>query len=151
MKLAFSGEARFADFQPAYELYLRRERKGSPVDEPTYRRVLKAYCKRLAERLEEQGMVDLPCGLGTIAAASITKKAMYRDGKFDGYGAMDWKTGRRDGKLKAFGLVFLAGRGKGSLRSFGFVANRRLFQRMKSKSEEYGCPWTTIEFNDRMI
>lgn len=151
MKLAFSGEARFADFGPGYELYLKRERKGQPVNEKTYRRILKSFCRKLVERLEENGMVDLPCGLGTIAAATITRKAIYWKNQFKGYGKMDWRTGCRDGKLKTFGMVFLAGREKGSLRSFGFVANRRLFQRMRDKSEEYGCPWTTIEFKDSMI
>ena len=151
MRLAFNGEARFADFGPGYELYLKRERKGQPVDEKTYRRVLKAFCKRLADRLEEHGMVDLPCGLGTIAASTITRKAMDRNGKFDGYGKYDRETGLRDGKLKTFGIVYLAGRGKGCLRSYGFVANRRLFQRVKEKSEEYGCPWTLMDFNDSMV
>ncbi len=151
MKLAFSNEAKYTDFTPGYELYLKRNRTGNPVDEATYRRVLKAYCKMMAERLQNDGIVDLPCGLGSICAALIRKKAQYRNGKFDGYGAMDWKTGKRDGKLKAFGLVFLPKHEKGSLRSYGFVGNRKLFQRMKEMYSGYECPWTLIEFNDEMI
>ena len=84
MKLAFNNEAKYTDFAPGYELYLRRNRTGNPVDEATYRRVLKAYCKMMAERLQNDGIVDLPCGLGSICAALIRKKAQYRNGKFDG-------------------------------------------------------------------
>ncbi len=151
MKLAFSGEARHADMGPAYQLYRRRERKGQPLDEKTYRRVLKAYCKMLAERLRNEGMIDLPCGLGLIAAATITRKAQYYGRTFAGYGAMNWKTGKRDGRLKTFGMVYLPSHDKGSLRCYGFVANRKLFQVMREINNDYGCPWTPMDFNDDMI
>lgn len=152
MKLAFSGEGRYPDFDEGYELYVRRSKKGDTMDRKMYARVVREYCRRLAERLYDEGMVDLPCGIGSISAATFRRKPMYRNGKFEGFGAMDWKTGHRDGKIKAFGLVFLPRRdSKATLRCYGFVGNRRLFRKMKERYEGYGCPWVPIEFKTEMI
>ena len=151
MRLLFKGEGRFADFAPAYELYLRRKRSGNPLDETMYRRVLKAYCRRLALRLEEDGMVDLPCELGSIGTALIGKRYVYRNGKYVGYGAFDYKKWEYDGNLKAFGVAYLPKHGNDSLRCFGFVANRNLFQRMKKKYMESQCSWIPMDFNIEMI
>ena len=151
MRLAFSGEARYADCTEGYKLYMKRARKECLVNDATYKKVLKAYCRRLSERLKQNGMVDLPCGLGMVSTTIHTRRPMYRDGKFDGYGMMDWKTGARDGKLKVFGIAFLPKHGKGSLRCYGFVANRKLFQAMKEKYNGDDCQWVPIEFNNEMI
>jgi len=152
MKLAFSGQGRYADFKEGYELYVKRSRLGNLMDEKTYRRVVKAYCRMLADKLYEDGMIDLPGGLGSIATATLTRKAQYRGDKCIGYGKMDWTKGRYDGKLKTFGLVFLPRRERTqNLRSYGFVANRRLFQKVKQKAIGYGCNWRPIEFNDEMV
>ena len=152
MRLAFTGEGRYAEFEKSYDEYVKRSKKGDYVDFKTYKRLVKGYCKRLVKRLIEEGMVDLPCGMGSIAAATLTRKLQYRGKKVIGYGKMDWKKGHYDGKLKAFGMVYLPRRGKNAnMRSYGFVANRRLFQKMKNIHESGESNWTPIEFNERMV
>ena len=106
MKLAFSGQARYPEMTEGYELYVRRTRNGEPVDLQTYTAVVKDYCSLLAEDLKKEGMVDLPCELGMIAAVNITRRPQYRGKKFIGYGKYDWEKGHYDGELKAFGLTF---------------------------------------------
>jgi hypothetical protein len=152
MTLAFSGQARYPDFTDGYELYVRRARKNEPVDIQTYTKVVKDYCKMLAECMESEGMVDLPSGLGSIAPVYMKRKAKYRKKKFIGYGKWDWKYQRYDGSPIAFGITFLPNQDKNSnLRCYGFVANRQLFKRMKKKYDEGTNPWYTMEFNDKMI
>lgn len=151
MKLAFSGKARHTDFSDGYELYKARSKKGDLMDEAMYHRVIKDYCSTLADTLCETGMTDLPRGIGMIVAAQITRKAQYHGKKFVGYGKIDWETGRYDGKLKTFGLVFLPkGKKNQSMRCFGFVANRKLFKKMKSLYESRR-PWELMNFKDEMI
>jgi hypothetical protein len=152
MRLAFTGEGRYAEFEKSYDEYVKRSKKGEYVDFKTYKRLVKGYCKGLARRLIEGGMVDLPCDMGSIAAATLTRKLQYRGKKVVGYGKMDWKKGHYDGKLKAFGMVYLPRRGKNAnMRSYGFVANRRLFQKMKNIHESGESNWTPIEFNEGMV
>lgn len=152
MKLAFNSKAHYTDFAPGYELYKQRMRGESCLNEKEYKRVIKRYCSLLADELLENGIVDLPCEIGSIAAAVITRKAQYRGNKFIGYGAYDYKAGHYDGKLKTFGLVFLPKRGKHkNFRCYGFVGNRSLFKRMKEKYAGYYCPWRPIEFKDEII
>lgn len=152
MKLAFSGHGRYADFSDGYELYeSRAKKKDTVVDKTVYARIVKSYCKIVAERLLNDGMVDLP-KLGSIASAIITRKPQYRGDKFVGYGKMDWKKGHYDGKLKTFGIVFLPRRERnGNMRCFGYVANRRLFVKMKEKYESGNASWAPLEFTDEMI
>lgn len=153
MKLAFSGDGRYADFSGGYKLYAKRSKSGCEVDRETYCRIVRRYCKLLAAQLEENGIVDLPNEIGSIAAATLTRRPQFRGKKFIGYGAIDWTTGQYDGRLKTFGMVFLPRHTKknSNLRCFGFVANRRLFKRMKEKSKRIDCPWDAIEFKDEMI
>ena len=151
MKLAFSGQGRYPNFSDGYDLYVKRSRGRQCVDEKTYRNIVRLYCKILADRLLKEGMVDLPACLGSISAATITRKGQYRGGKFVGFGKMDWEKGHYDGKLKAFGMVFLPNRTRSQcLRSYGFVANRRLFTRMKQYYEDSN-PWIPVTFNEGMI
>ena len=153
MKLAFSGQGRYPDLKSGYALYVHRNRTRKPMDEKTYNRVVKRFCAYLADLLEENGCVDLPCELGTVSTAVITRKPRYRYGEFVGFGAKNWKTGEYDGNLKAFGVVYLPKHDdkKQDLRCYGFVANRKLFQRLKAKYIGYECPWTPLNFNDKMI
>lgn len=152
MKLAFNNRAHYPDYSDGYEVYRKRSRTGQYVDEGQYRRIVRMYCKALADRLTEEGIVDLPCGMGSIAGAVITRKPQYRGKKFIGYGGMDWKKGHYDGKLKTFGLVYLPRHGKNeNLRSYGYVANRKLFKKMKSRYEENDRRWEPVIFNDEMI
>lgn len=151
-KLAFSGQARYPDFESAYDLYVKRSKKGEYVDVSMYSRIVRAYCKLLADKLFEDGIVDLPKGLGSIAAAIITRRPQYRGKKFIGYGKYDWSAGHYDGTLKAFGIVYLPEHENNpNLRSFGFVANRQLFKRVKARYKSEDCPWQPIEFNEEMI
>ena len=152
MKLAFNGEARYVDYSDGYTLYLNRSRKGECMDRTMYSRVIRTYCQWMAKTILENGIVDLPARMGAVAAAILTRKPQWRGKKFIGYGKMDWQKGHYDGNLKAFGLVYLPTRkGNENLRCYGFVANRRLFKKMKEKYESGDCLWTPIEFEEEMI
>ena len=152
MRLAFSGKARLPEFNDAYELYVSRAKSRDCMDEPMFRRVIKSYCRMLANQLEESGMVDLPMSIGSVCAAEINRKPQYRGKTFVGYGKIDWKRKCYDGSPRAFGIVFLPNRDKAhNLRSYGFVANRKLYKRIKEIYESYDCPWVPLEFNDEMI
>lgn len=154
MKLAFNGKAHYTDFEPGYQLYVKRARRDDIFDRATYNRVIRKYCQLLSNRLISNGMVDLPCNLGSISAAVFTRKPQYRGKTFIGYGKMDWKNKRYDGKLKAFGLVYMPRRGnkrQSNLRCYGFVANRNLFKTMKHIYEGENCHWVPVAFNDDMI
>ena len=152
MKLAFSGEARYPKFDEGYQSYSKRVRKGLSVQFSVYCCVIRKYCASLAERLYENGIVDLPMGLGSICAATFRRKLQYRGDKFIGYGKMDWEKGHMDGSHEAFGLVFLPNRKKNmNLRCYGFVANRKLYKKMKELYSGYDCPWVPLEFSDEMI
>ena len=48
MKLAFSEQGRYADFDEGYALYCKRTKK-EPVDEKTYRRIIRKYFRKLNE------------------------------------------------------------------------------------------------------
>lgn len=152
MKLVFSGQARYTDFTEGYNLYVKRSRLGNHVDEVMFHRVIRLYCRLLAESLFHDGTVDLPCDIGTIAAATITRRPQYRGKKFIGFGGRDYKNGGYDGKLKTFGIVFLPRRDKtNNLRCFGFVANRKLFKRIKQICENYTAAWRPITFDTKLI
>jgi len=152
MKLVFHGQGKYADLSKGYELYLRRTKKENPLDDKTYSRVVKAYCNGLASRLCKDGIVDLPNDMGSIAAVIIKRKPQYRGKKFVGYGKYDPKTGTFDGTMKAFGMMFLPKHGENdNLRCYGYVANRRLFQKMKQLWESREAEWSPIYFNDEMI
>jgi len=151
MKLAFSGQGRYPEFEDSYRLYKSRNRSREPLDEKTYRRVVREYCKLLHRDLLESGMVDLP-SIGSLYATIFRRRPLYHGDKFIGYGKMDWKKGHFDGEPTAFGIAFLPNRKKtGNLRCFGFVANRQLFKRMKSVFSSDDCPWVPMEFDNEMI
>ena len=152
MKLAFNGQAHYTDFASGYDLYKKRSKAGRSFSEREYRRVIRTYCRLLADSLVKNGIVDFPGELGSVVAAVITRKAQYRGKKFIGYGGWDYKNKCYDGKLKTFGMVYLPRQKKNdNLRSFGFVANRQLFRRMKERFQDSLCPWTPITFEKEMI
>ena len=152
MKLAFSGQARYPDMTDGYNLYCKRRRQKEPVPLDIYTKVVKDYCSLLAEDLIKEGMVDLPAGIGTIAAVMIERRPQYRGKKFIGYGSFNWEKGHYDGEPKAFGLAFLPRMDKThNLRCYGFVANRRLFKKMKELHNGYDCPWVPMEYRKEMI
>ena len=152
MRLAFSNKAKYPDFDSGYDLYAKRSRGRALISKDVYKRIIREYCLGMSMRLLNDGMVDIPGNIGTLYAAVIGRKPVYRDGKFVGYGKFDWATGRYDGERDAFGVVFLPNRRKTpNLRCYGFVANRRLFKKMKWLYESDYCPWVPIEFNDEII
>lgn len=151
MKLAFSGKARYPDMTEGYNLYVKRSRSRECVGKKLYNRIIRDYCKSLTDRLLEEGITDVP-ELGSVAAAILKRKAQYCGKKFIGFGKMDWSKGHLDGEFNAFGLVFLPNRNKSSnLRSFGFVANRQLFKRMKALFMSDDCPWIPMKYDDEII
>ena len=152
MKLAFNGKAHYPNLKEGYSLYAERTRTRVNLTPEQYNKVIKLYCSILAGRLLENGVVDLPGNIGSIYASVINRNAQYRGNKFIGYGKMDYGTGFYDGTMKAFGFVFLPNRkANQNLRSYGFVANRRLFKKIKGLYESDYCPWMPIEFNDDII
>ena len=152
MRLAFTNNGKYTDFEEGYNLYVKRSRTDVGISEETYRRIIRKYCSLLADRLYEEGFVNLPGQLGAIAVSTITRRPLYMGKKFIGYGSYDWKKREYDGKLKTIGLVYLPRRNKlKNLRCYGFVANRRLFHRIKKGYEDCSSPWVPIEFNDDMI
>lgn len=152
MKLAFNGQARYTEFDRAYNLYTKRSRKGTNVSSVMFRRVIRKYCSLLADALCKDGFVDLPCDMGSLFAATITRRPQYRGKKFIGFGGRDYRNGGYDGKLKTFGVVYLPRHDRNkNLRSFGFVANRGLFIDLKRISESDSCNWSPITFDKRMI
>lgn len=152
MKLAFTTKARYSDYSEGYARYKVAKHSKGCVSERTYHSVVRAYCKMLADSLLSDGMVDLPCEMGSIAVANILRKPQYRNNKFIGFGKWDWNTRAYDGQLKAFGIVFLPNRDTtNNLRSFGFVANRQLFRRIRAAWQNKEVAWVPVEFNDEMI
>ena len=152
MKLAFSGEGRYPEFDDGYKLYCSRRRGKPSMTEQQYKKAVKLYCRALSSRLIDNGIVDLPTGLGSISAITLTRKPQYRGNKFIGLGKKDWESGQYDGSFKTFGITFLPRHTKEhNLRCFGFVANRRLFQRMKEMYLSDNCSWIPLRFKDNMI
>ena len=153
MRLAFTNNGKYTDFEGGYNLYVKRSRSDAVISEEEYRRIVRKYCSLLSDRLYEEGFVNLPGQLGSIAVSTITRKPLYRGKKFIGYGKMDWVNGHYDGTLKTFGLVFLpkGGKKRNNFRCYGFVANRKLFKRMKEVYNQDFCSWSPIRFNDEMI
>lgn len=152
MKLAFNTQARYTDFSKSYDNYVKRSRRGLSFDRNMYNRVIREYCKILADRLFTEGFVDLPKDMGSISAAVIRRKPQYRGKKFVGFGGVDYATGLRDGKYKTFGIVFLPKHSKNAnLRCLGFVANKRLFRRMRDKYKTQECNFVPINFTEEMI
>lgn len=152
MKLTFSGKARYTDFTKGYDLYVKRSRGGVPVDAKTYSRIVREYCRSIADELYRNGIADLPCQLGYIAAATLTRKPQYRGKHFVGYGKWDFEKKCYDGNLKAFGMVYMPRHNKTkNLRCLGFVANRQLFKKMKERHQQYDCPWAPVDFEEDMI
>ena len=152
MKLAFSGEARYPDFNDGYELYKKRTRSRDCMDLKTYKKVVRMFCSGMEDKLLTSGLVDFPNRIGFISAAIFTRKAKYRDGKMVGFGKMDWEAGHYDGSMKAFGVAFFPRRDiTANMRCYGFVCNRELYKKMAELYNGYDCPWVPLEFSDDMI
>lgn len=152
MRPAFYGKAGSTDMTCGYRCYSTRKKKHEPVSTVIYGRVVRAYCRRLAGKLEKDGMVQLPCGIGLLSAAFVRRKPRYRDGRFLGIGMYDPRTGKYDGTTEAFSIVLFPDiSGTQNLRCYGFVCNSRLFRRMKKAWTEGTCAWRPARYDDDMI
>lgn len=143
----FSGEARRPEFSGAYDLYLRRRRRGvEPLTRAQFAKAVRAYCRLLAEELETTGMAELPCGLGCLAAGVVRRRPRWdpKARKWRTADPVDWEETRRTGTLtrkagdgRAFAITYVPAvgghRGDVNRMCLGFQANRGLFRRMKDK------------------
>lgn len=134
----FNGKARHTDFSSGYSRYLGRCKK-TPDDRVLgkggYVDVVRAYCKHLADMLEAEGTIDLPCGIGSIVAVSIRRKPTYDKGR------NMWRGTRGD--RYTFGFIFSPRRERGyeNFRCYGFRANRELYKRMRKKYDDGELPF----------
>lgn len=140
----FLGESRYPDLSKGYELYLHRSAK-TPKERilslQQYNRIVKSYCKALADKLEDEGITDLPSNIGSIAAVNIRKKPTYDKTRkaYRPADLIDWDKTRETGGIVrkdcriTFGFVFVPKRIKGheNFRCFGIRANKALYKRMK--------------------
>jgi len=151
MKLAFSGKGRYPDFEKGYKLYVKRAKTDSVMSQQQYNRVIRAYCRALADELCETGMVELP-HLGNLTVSLFKRRPLYRGKKFIGYGKMNWETREYDGSSKSFGVAFLPRHDKNqNLRCYGFVANRVLYNKLREIYDKFDCPWVPLGFSNEMI
>ena len=150
----FGGKAHIPDFDCGYKLYTNRCSKTPEeriLRKAQYGDIIKAYCKHLAQVLESNGTIDLPCGMGTIAAVSIRRKPTYdrRNGKWRVAEAIDWKRTREAGEVvrkdsrHTFGFIFSPRREKGyeNLRAYGIRANARLYRKMRKQYDDGMLPF----------
>lgn len=150
----FKGEARYPDLSNGYELYTHRSAttpKDRLLTEEQYNKVVKLFCKEYADRLEEEGMVDLPCEIGSVVAVEVTKRPTFDPclGKYRTADNIDWAKTRQEGTIvrkdgrKTFGIAFVPRhtKGYGNFRCFGIRANKNLYKRMKKQYDS-----GTLEF-----
>ena len=134
----FGKGTRQADFGPGYDRYLGRSRKSPQdrvLDKSAYRTVVMDYCKYLAKRLEGEGMIDLPCGIGSIVAVSIRRKPTYDKVR------KAWRGTKGD--KYTFGFIFSPRREEGNenFRCYGFRANAELYRRMRKMYDDNALPF----------
>ena len=145
----FKGESRYPDLTGGYTLYVHRSAttpKERILTEEQYNKVVKAYCKSVAGVLEDEGIIDLPCGVGSVAAVDVTKKPLFDPsiGKYRPADNIDWEKTREEGRLirkdgrKTFGIAFIPKRldGYANFRCFGIRANKSLYKRLKKKYDK---------------
>lgn len=136
----FNGKALKPNFRAGYERYLRRCVK-TPKDRvlsfSQYVKSVRSYCKMLANRLEQEGTTDLPCGIGSVVAVSIRRKPIY-DAT-----AKKWRSKTRDNGPYAFGFIFSPRRdiGNGNLRCYGIRVNAQLYTRMRKRFNDGTLPF----------
>ena len=164
MGIVFKGKARYPSMSDGYALYLRRTKKPeTELDEKTYGKVIKAYCKTLAELLENDGIVDLPCKLGSIVVTRYKYRWKFtNDGKIHGRGKTDWAKTRElwnndpkaaENKVRVMSpdlygtvIAYVPNHytANGNLRAVGFRANRELYRRIaesvKNGTNNYAVP-----------
>jgi len=156
--MLFTGKARYPDMKAGYDRYCGKRRpEDRRLGMAEFSRAVKAYCKEMAAELERTGMVDLPCGLGTIWAVEITRKPAYDPvaGKYRSADVIDWNETRRTGEIvrkdgrKTFGFTFAPRRGKGmeNFRCWGIQANKALYRRMRKRYDggTLGFPLAQLE------
>lgn len=150
----FVNKAKYPDLSNGYLLYRNRS-SLTPTDrllaEQKFNRVVKKYCKELATRIEEQGVADLPSDIGALVAVNIRKRPVYdkREKKFRPARNVDWNKTRETKEIvyktdpNTFGFVFVPKhvKGRNIFRCFGFVANKSLYKRLRSKYNDGILPF----------
>lgn len=151
---ALVNMAKYPDLADGYRLYSNRSMttpRYRLLGEREYSRVVKKYCRQMAVVLEEEGSVNLPCGLGMVAAVNIRKRPVYdsREGKYRPARNIDWGLTMQSGQMtykdgtNTFGFVYVPKimKSRGVLRCLGFVANRLLYRRMRKMYDEGTLPF----------
>lgn len=150
----FDNKARRPNYDSGYAKYLGRcaKTKADKVfDRSRYISIVKDYCKMLAQRLEDEGTIDLPCGMGSIVAVSIRRRPRYnkRTGKWHLANSIDWEMFRNEGVKMykddkyTFGFIYSPRREEGfeNLRCYGIRANEELYSRMRKKYDDGELPF----------
>lgn len=150
----FDNKARRPSYDGGYAKYVGRcatTSKDKVLDKSSFVKVINAYCKMLAERLESEGTIDLPSNMGSIVAVSIRRKPTYdkRAGKWRLRHGVDWESYRKDGEVKykddryTFGFIYSPRREKGyeNLRCYGIRLNSRLYARMRKQYDAGELPF----------
>lgn len=159
----FNGESHYPDMSDGYRLYLERCRNTDErviLTEKQYNNVIRMFCRSLAGDIESNGMVDLPCGMGTIAAVRISRTPKYiKSERRYAYRSVDWDRTRADGRIVisdepyAFGIAYMAKHMSrvSNSRCFGIRANKALFKRMKSRYKEGSLGFQLVDMNNYVI
>ena len=129
----FNGKAHHPNFDAGYRRYLGRSKKTPDsriFGKGEYVDVVRSYCQHLADMLESDGMIDLPCGIGSIVAVSIRRKPTYDKTR------NAWRGTKGD--KYTFDFIFSPRRESGyeNFRCYGFRANRELYKKKKKKYDD---------------
>lgn len=159
----FNGESHYPDMSDGYRIYLDRCRntdKNLILTEKQYNNIVRMFCKSLASDIENNGMVDLPCDTGMIAAVRIQRTPKYiKNEKRYAYTAVDWNKTREERRIvktnepETFGIAYIAKHTKKMVcsRCFGMRANKSLFKRMKKRYKDGELNFTISDINNYVI
>ena len=145
----FKDKAHTPNLDAGYSRYIGRcatSPKERIFSKGQYAKVVKDFCQMLSERLEREGMIDFPCGAGSVAAVQIKCKPIYdkKHKRWISTAPVDWKKTDEVGKIVrksnpfVFGFTFLSRREKGleNFRCYGIRANRALYKKMKQQYDD---------------
>jgi len=150
----FDRKARKPNLSDGYARYLGRCTKTPEdkiLDYKTYRKIVGDYCGMLADRLEQEGVIDLPSGIGSIVAVAIRRRPRYDKtaSKWRSTQVINWKATKQDGATVysdtpyTFGFIFSPRREKGyeNFRCYGIRLNYKLYARMRKMYEDGMLPF----------
>lgn len=150
----FDKKARIPDLRSGYERYVGRcanTKKENILDYSTYRKIVDDYCGMLAQRLEQEGTIDLPCGIGSIVAVAMRRRPTYdkKANRWRSSQAVNWKATKREGTVvyhntpNTFGFILSPRREKGyeNFRCYGIRVNAKLYARMRKQYDDGMLPF----------